>query len=811
MIKHNIDKQVRALAVISAGLVMLPSGVIVSASNPTEEVKNLTRDESDSVKKLTNNNEQGEKNNEAVDNRIIITTEEELIDALTTRTPNKDGYLIKNDVALNTGEFVTPRGIERIIEVSPSAAIKIEGEVVINGNNALVISAEKDKNHQRHLGGSLVQISSPYPVFFEKIIFDQQTLSSMTGSSAISTTSKVTKNTDISIRDSEFIGSGILSTESNFSSAFDFNGELGNIEIKNNTIKNMTTPSYISNDSNDSINIISSNEIIDSFYGISFKTSKNSASATYQIDSNRFENIGSIKNSEGYAIDIHGNNRNFRIVSNTFKKSNGNKFNWIKDSRDLKLDTGILDVNSNIVDGGIFTSYNAVSNDLRSKIYLNTFLNKSYLYDDVFIDTEVGITNENSILVAEIKDIKIGKEIDENTLEGRFVLLENGLTKDYIEVSEVIVGSKVEFHNIDENQKYEVVFETKAGIRDSIYKQIFVSDKVSIVDENQGNSQSFDEDFKLESISVEETTADFVFNVNNKDKFKYPLLFQIIEENSGRKIETIISQVHIKDNKIIKNMGSLERGTNYTYVIKEAYGDKEIFKGEFKTKNLPIAEEENYVDYLITSYDIERSIIEDTYVSFKPHSSLEEKLEGGSNFVASVDNLEVEFIDGFIEVTGVVPKKTYTDFTVRFTDKFGKERNIKFGDFTTKEGSTKLKGFIRNTYFNALGRDPEEEGFYYWVDQIETGKITPENFVRNLLNEKEFLDKRHTPKDIIEGLYSVIVNRKAEKEGLEFWIGEYEKNILDGYDDEESIYILVNRMVNEEEFKILSEELKNNY
>ena len=104
-------------------------------------------------------------------------------------------------------------------------------------------------------------------------------------------------------------------------------------------------------------------------------------------------------------------------------------------------------------------------------------------------------------------------------------------------------------------------------------------------------------------------------------------------------------------------------------------------------------------------------------------------------------------------------------------------------------------------YYYSLNRLPDEVGYAYWTSQIKNKKITPSEFVRNLVNEKEFINRYSTTEGMIDALYSVIVNRKSDSEGLRFWTKKYDELIKNGYGTSTSMVIIVDAMVNENEFK----------
>ena len=155
-----------------------------------------------------------------------------------------------------------------------------------------------------------------------------------------------------------------------------------------------------------------------------------------------------------------------------------------------------------------------------------------------------------------------------------------------------------------------------------------------------------------------------------------------------------------------------------------------------------------------------------------------------------------------------MPGKDYSGLKVYFEIQNGRKVVVSIPKFTTLEETTDLNEFIKDVYFNALNRNPDEVGFWYWVDKLSSKEISVDKFMKNLLNEDEFIKMRPTTKSKIEGLYKVIVNRTSDKEGLEFWINMYETLLRNGYSEELAVKVVADRMINEDEFQNLVKSLK---
>ena len=252
------------------------------------------------------------------------------------------------------------------------------------------------------------------------------------------------------------------------------------------------------------------------------------------------------------------------------------------------------------------------------------------------------------------------------------------------------------------------------------------------------------------------------------------------------------------------NVTGLASGTSYTYEIKS--GTTLIDKGTFRTTSSTItgggSTGGSVVSGDLTTNDINRADIKDVSVSIPVgNTTLANSLRDGKDYKTNIEGVSVTYSNGKVEFTGLVPEKDYRDLTITYTDKDGRTRTVKVASFKTKVSETKLRQFIVDVYRYSLDRVADERGFAYWEDQLKNKKTSPDEFVKNLLNEREFINKHTTTTAKIEGLYQVIVNRKSDSQGLSFWTKKYDDLVARGYSESMALRVIVNEMVNEQEFK----------
>ena len=253
------------------------------------------------------------------------------------------------------------------------------------------------------------------------------------------------------------------------------------------------------------------------------------------------------------------------------------------------------------------------------------------------------------------------------------------------------------------------------------------------------------------------------------------------------------------------SLTGLASGTSYTYEIKDISGNV-IDKGTFRTTSSTItgggSTGGSVTSGDLTTNDINRADIKDVSSSIPVgNTTLANSLRDGRDYKTNIEGVSVTYSNGKVEFTGLVPEKDYRDLTITYTDKDGRTRTVKVASFKTKVSETKLRQFIVDVYRYSLDRVADERGFAYWEDQLKNKKTSPDEFVKNLLNEREFINKHTTTTAKIEGLYQVIVNRKSDSQGLSFWTKKYDDLVARGYSESMALRVIVDEMVNEQEFK----------
>lgn len=403
-------------------------------------------------------------------------------------------------------------------------------------------------------------------------------------------------------------------------------------------------------------------------------------------------------------------------------------------------------------------------------------LNGSIKDDGASVNVQVGskavvrVRNaSNNVVFENITDLDVTNGTNGRFTEARFSLPVTGLAQNSKYTAEV------EFQIVDEGgNKYTRVqtvnIETKGSFSSTVTN---TSNNSATITLNHGD-----------------------LSVNS-----YPLILEVFNGSTSVFVKKDIA--HSTSSTAISVTG-LTAGTSYTYEIKS--GTTVIDKGTFRTTSSTItgggSTGGSVTSGDLTTNDINRADIKDVSVSIPVgNTTLANSLRDGKDYKTNIEGVTVTYSNGKVEFTGLVPEKDYRDLTITYTDKDGRTRTVKVPSFKTKVSETKLRQFIVDVYRYSLDRVADERGFAYWEDQLKNKKTSPADFVKNLLNEREFINKHTTTTAKIEGLYQVIVNRKSDSQGLSFWTKKYDDLVARGYSESMALRVIVDEMVNEQEFK----------
>ncbi len=158
----------------------------------------------------------------------------------------------------------------------------------------------------------------------------------------------------------------------------------------------------------------------------------------------------------------------------------------------------------------------------------------------------------------------------------------------------------------------------------------------------------------------------------------------------------------------------------------------------------------------------------------------------------------------------------YKNVTVTFTLENNKTITYTIPEFSTKPEIIKPTGkvdeFVERVYKIALGREPEVEGWNFWIDKLQKKEITATEFIaENLMTQKEFIERELDKKSFVTTMYSLIVNREPDSEGQKYWERKYDEYKPQTNSIAELRIKIAREMMDQPEFKELVTNLKLKY
>lgn len=169
-----------------------------------------------------------------------------------------------------------------------------------------------------------------------------------------------------------------------------------------------------------------------------------------------------------------------------------------------------------------------------------------------------------------------------------------------------------------------------------------------------------------------------------------------------------------------------------------------------------------------------------------------------------------------LKLEGLTEKTEYTNLKVTFTLENGKTVEHILDSFTTKEQEVKPTGavadFVSRIYKIALGREPEVEGWNFWINKLQNKEITATELIaENLMTQSEFVDRELNKRNFVTTMYSLIVNREPDEEGQRYWEGKYDEYRKTTSSIERLRIKIAREMMDQQEFKDLISNLKLKY
>lgn len=88
----------------------------------------------------------------------------------------------------------------------------------------------------------------------------------------------------------------------------------------------------------------------------------------------------------------------------------------------------------------------------------------------------------------------------------------------------------------------------------------------------------------------------------------------------------------------------------------------------------------------------------------------------------------------------------------------------------SEPSKSKVQAFVKRIYTDCLNRTPEADGVLYWTEQLMYGKRDGASVGAGFVFSDEYWSKGVTRKEYVKMLYKVFMGREADEAGLNYWL-----------------------------------------
>ena len=192
------------------------------------------------------------------------------------------------------------------------------------------------------------------------------------------------------------------------------------------------------------------------------------------------------------------------------------------------------------------------------------------------------------------------------------------------------------------------------------------------------------------------------------------------------------------------------------------------YKGHIAATRRP----KDYPDWLDPVVDIDDRWVDPTKLNTS--KTFEKELEEYDFFRRSDGSIEIKTEEGFDEITGI-PKLQFADKAVSAIA----EIEATFDQVKAKDDVT---GKMFRVYNAAFNRFPDSDGLKYWIEKNGSGENTERQVAESFLASNEFKEKYGedlSNEQYVKTLYQNILDREPDAEGYNYWIGQLNNGIED--------------------------------
>ena len=103
--------------------------------------------------------------------------------------------------------------------------------------------------------------------------------------------------------------------------------------------------------------------------------------------------------------------------------------------------------------------------------------------------------------------------------------------------------------------------------------------------------------------------------------------------------------------------------------------------------------------------------------------------------------------------------------------------NVSSVDYVKEAELSGTEAFVSRLYTVVLGREAESEGLKYWSDLLNSKKTDGATTAKNFFDSAEFASKSLSNEEYLAILYKTFFNREMDEGGRDYWLGELSSGV----------------------------------
>ncbi len=250
-------------------------------------------------------------------------------------------------------------------------------------------------------------------------------------------------------------------------------------------------------------------------------------------------------------------------------------------------------------------------------------------------------------------------------------------------------------------------------------------------------------------------------------------------------------------------------GTSIAIIPKSTSASNKIFKG-----NISISEYTTYKgkNAAIVNINTDGFFVDDVDLENEPDHLDEAYVDGKILIYGLRDNVIYNNLYIELELYNSNGKQKHIYKINSFSYNPNSQTNIgqsnnNFNNSTTFGNTEAISNYLKTVYTNIFEREIDQQGLNYWTNMLSSYKIELEDFFINLLSENEFLNIAPTVEDKIKKLYHGIFQREPDAQGFNYWVYEYRKELIKKGNERKALKEVIDDMTDSQEFKSILQKL----